>query len=163
MKRFFTQLKTRRAGQKRLARLVPPEDVLTLLIMANEDPHYLSGELRRLFPNARISYCYPRSQKTSEAPQGTYDYHPSDLNLTGKVKSDKLQELLRSSFDLVLDLSDKNLIGDFLFQQIKVGFSIGFSCFDQDEKHDLIVRGDTDALTCIQAAKQHLTLLNQHE
>ena len=163
MKRFFTQLKTRKSVQKRQAKLVSPENVLSLLVMANEDPDYLSGELRRLFPNARISYCYPRSEKNSTAPQGAYDYHPSDLNLTGKVKSDKLQELLRSSFDLVLDLSDKNLIGDYLFQQLKLGFSIGFSCYDQDEKHDLIVRGNTDAVTCIQAAKQHLTLLNQHE
>jgi len=163
MKRFFTKLKSRKRQQKRQAKLITPDAVNSLLIFANENPAKLQDELQRLFPKARISFCYPRKDKNSSAPQGSYDYHAADVNLTGKIKSDKLQELLRASFDLVLDLSDKNLIGDFLFHQLQYGFSIGCSCCDQDEKHDLIIRGESNPESCMQAAKTQLTLLSQHE
>jgi hypothetical protein len=163
MKRFLTQRLLRKKIAKRTARLLSPEKVNSLLYIADENPVHFKEEIQRQFPHAQISFLYPRKEKNSDAPQGHYDYHNADLNLTGKIKSDKLNEVLRTRFDLILDLSDRNPIGDFLFRQLEYGFSIGCSIKDQEEKHDLIIRGSGDELACIHAANTQLTLLNQHE
>ena len=163
MKRFFTQRLARKKAKKRTAVLLPPDLVSSLLFISNDNPVHFKDEIQRNFPQAKISFLHPRKDKVSEAPQGYYDYHQADFNLTGKIKNDKINELLNTSFDLVIDLSDRNPLGDYLYSQLQYGFSVGCSKTEQDEKHDLIIRGNTDELACIKAANTQLTLLSQHE
>ena len=162
MKRFFTQRLARKKAKKRTPILKSPDMVSSLLFISNDNPVHFREEIQRNFRHAKISFLHPRKDKLSEAPQGFYDYHEADFNLTGKIKNDKLTELLNTSFDLVIDLSDRNPLGDYLYSQLQYDFSVGCSNTEHDEKHDLIIRGNTDELACIKAANTQLTLLSQN-
>lgn len=91
-----------------------------------------------------------------------YTIHSGDISLTGKVKNDKLRELFKHQFDLILDLSDDDPIFTGMIEKIEASFLIGRSNSKRSFLYDLSVEGDWNNKELIPIITQQIKLLSQH-
>ncbi|NOQ73694.1 MAG: hypothetical protein GQ574_16930 [Crocinitomix sp.] len=133
-----------------------------LLLIADADPSNLANELSAAFRHAKISFLFPRKNKEDNTAHGTYCYHASDLNLTGKIKNDKLKQLMQIQFDLILDLSTDEILNQYLLKKLSASFIIGKKGIEKSEMYDLLVSETTNNEEFIQTITKQITLLSQN-
>jgi hypothetical protein len=113
------------ASKKRTAQLKRPELFSKVLLVLNESGEALVREAKSAFPAAEIILLHERKEKEDQSSHGTYTVNASDFNLTGNLKSDKLNSLLHTEFDLIVDLSTDSVLLTFLIRHIKSSLVIG--------------------------------------
>ncbi|PHR73999.1 MAG: hypothetical protein COA67_01135 [Lutibacter sp.] len=84
-----------------------------------------------------------------------------DFNWLGKIKNEYIQNLLNSEFDLLINLSDNNLLLNYLIVLSKAKFKVGFSSAD-NRLFDFMIAVDTkDVAVFIKELKKYLEILNK--
>jgi len=161
----FSLIKRKLSGvrAKRKPELKKLQAYKTLLIVSEDKKNYLLEDLLETFPKAKISFLFARPHKEDETAKGTYSYHPADFNLTGAIKNDKLNELLKRQFDLVLDLSKNELLTNFLLERLKTSFMIGKGSAETSFLYDLSINDSKSDSDFLNKTKQQITLLTQNE
>lgn len=133
-----------------------------VLFIADNDQSHRLNEVSKVFRNAKISFLFSRDEKEDTSAKGSFSYHTNDLNLTGKIKNDKLKQMMQMQFDLILDLSADGIINLFLLKKLNGTFLIGKKGFEKSEIYDLLVSEKVDEETFIETIKEQITLLSQN-
>jgi hypothetical protein len=110
---------------KRTVVLKRPDAFLKVLLIINEANNDLIHKAGSVFPKAFINVLYLRTEKEDHSLERRYTVHAADFNLTGRLKNDKLNRLLETEFDLLIDLSEDSALLTYLFHRIKSTLVIG--------------------------------------
>lgn len=133
-----------------------------ILVIASEKNDEIEELVRKAFIHAKIVHLERREKKVEKIQSDNYTIHSSDISLTGKVKNDKLRELFKHQFDLILDLSDDDPIFTGMIEKIEASFLIGRSNSKRSILYDLSVEGDWNNKELIPIITQQIKLLSQH-
>lgn len=155
----------RAKGINRKPALKSPDALKKILVITNSSNPKLLTHLTNSYANSDLFYLYPSAlgkQKEDQTTGQDYTFHKSDVNLTGKIKNDKLNQLLQIQFDLVLDLSDDEPIGTFLIKKLNQSFMIGQNGLNKSFLYDLLTQKGSNDEETLRIMTQHLTLLSQH-
>ncbi|MBK9591358.1 MAG: hypothetical protein IPO32_07585 [Crocinitomicaceae bacterium] len=136
---------------------------LKILVITNQKDEHLINEAKIAFSNAEINALYLRKEKEDKSPQFNYTVHPSDFNLTGRVKNDKLNKLLFMGFDMVIDLSDDSVYLKFILAQIKSTLVLGKIGEQEFQLHDLFFDPEKINADFIKTVVKHLNVLTKNE
>jgi hypothetical protein len=161
IKHLFINKKIRRDPNRKPV-LKGLDEYTEILFIADTDQTQRLNELSSVFKHAKISFLYRRNEKEDKSTQGNYSYHSSDLNLTGKIKNDKLNQMMQKQFDLILDLSIDCVLNQFLLKKLSSSFIIGKKGIEKSQMYDLLVDDKVNEETFIETIKQQLTLLSQN-
>ncbi|MDG1913302.1 MAG: hypothetical protein P8I55_01785 [Crocinitomix sp.] len=161
IKNLFINKKIRR-DPKRKPVLKGLDRYHEILFIADTDQSQRLNELTSIFKHAKISFLYARKEKEDKSAHGNYSYHLSDLNLTGKIKNDKLNQMMQKQFDLILDLSTDTVLNQFLLKKISSTFIIGKKGIEKSEMYDLLVDEKVEEKTFIETVTQQIKLLSQN-
>jgi hypothetical protein len=151
------------ARQSSVISLKKPNQFLKILILTNQKDESLINETKNAFPNAEINSLYLRKEKEDKTPQFNYSVHPSDFNLTGRVKNDKLNKLLFMGFDMVIDLSDDSVYLKFILAQIKSTLVLGKIGEHEFQLHDLFFDAEKVNADFIKTVVKQLNVLTKNE
>ncbi len=162
IKKLFIKQKNVERDLNRKPILKALDQYTEILLIADSDPSYKEAELNTAFKNAKLSFLYPRENKEDQSAHGSYSYHPNDLNLTGKIKNDKLKQLLQMQFDLILDLSADETLNQFLLKKVSGSFIIGKKGKEKSSMYDLLVTENISDEEFLQTITQQITLLSQN-
>lgn len=162
IKKAFIKRKKAKRSNKRVPVLKPLDAYKEILVFSNEDKSALTSAVSDIFKQAKITFCYERSQKEDDSSPGTYSYHLNDLNLTGKIKNDKLNRLVQIPFDLILDLSNEEPLGLFILEKLNQSFMIGKEGLEKAYLYDLIIENHEKDGDFLNTIKQQITLLSQN-
>lgn len=160
MKHFWLKRGAVQSRPNRKPELKKPADFHEILIISDEDAQNLLPHISSLFRHAKISFFSRREQKEDQSAHGNYTYHSNDLNLTGKVKSDKLNKLLNIKFDLIVDLSKNEPLNVFLIKKLNHSFMIGKSDSEKSLLCDLMIPYKENDELFFNEIQQQLTLLS---
>ncbi len=155
--------KTKATRPKRRPQLRKLSEFKRLLVIAENNKSELLQPLNKVFKTAKIDFLYIRSTKEDESEKGKYSVHLVDFNLTGKSKNEKLTHLLRTPFDLILDLSTENELLAYLLQQVNSGFIIGQTNAANAFMYDLMVAQSSDELAFIKTVEEQLKRLTTND
>ena len=148
-------------AQKRTILLKKPDAFSKVLLVMNEPNANLVQKATTLFPKAYIYELYIRKEKEDHSLERRFTVHAADFNLTGHLKNDKLNRLLETEFDLVIDLSQDSALLTHLFFRLRSTLFIGKLGHNHADGYDLLLEqtgSDADFLDLI--IKQ-LNLLTQ--
>ena len=160
IKKGVIKRKLKKARPKRKPVLRQLSNFRNILIVGEEDKTALIKSVSSHFPRASIAVLYKRIDKENNSKKGLYSTHLSDINLTGKVKSEKLTRLMDEQYDLIIDLLKKDELLRYISQQIKASFIIGPSGAENTFMYDLIIdQGESEQQFIENIAKQ-ITLLS---
>ncbi|MBK9191697.1 MAG: hypothetical protein IPM77_09385 [Crocinitomicaceae bacterium] len=149
-------------AEKRNVVLKNPAVFSKILIVGDKENESLLKSAQSLFPNAEINSLFQRKEKEDKTSKFRFAVHPSDFNLTGHLKNDKLTKLIQTEFDLVLDLSHDSVFLNELTSRIKNTLFVGRMIQDSDSRYDLFFNGESDEEFLNQTVKQ-LKLLTKNE
>lgn len=151
------------ARESSVISLKKPNQFLKILVITNQKDDSLMMEAKNAFSNAEINALYLRKEKEDKSLQFHYTVHPSDFNLTGRVKNDKLNKLLFMGFDMVIDLSDDSIYLKFIVSQLKSTLILGKIGEHEFQLHDLFF--DTEKINAdfIRTVVKQLKVLTKNE
>jgi hypothetical protein len=151
------------ARESSVISLKKPNQFLKILVITNQKDETLVNEAKIAFSNAEINALYLRKEKEDKSQQFNYTVHPSDFNLTGRVKNDKLNKLLFMGFDMVIDLSDDSVYLKFILAQIKSTLVLGKIGEHQFQLHDLFFDAEKKDSDFIKTVVKQLNVLTKNE
>jgi hypothetical protein len=145
IKESFLKKKSQSA-LNRMVRVVKPDQVKTLLLIVNEESKTSKRLVEDLFSNASVHMLFERAIKTDSTVGFYYSVHDSDFNLTGNLKNDKLLNLSKMQFELLLDLSSDSELLSYFSKNSTANFKVGNMNRKDIQTFDLLIEyGKTDA------------------
>jgi hypothetical protein len=162
IRKMFQQ---RAALKKRPARkpvLKSVDKFENILVISTENEEEIEKVLPTIFIHAKIIHLTQRQKKTEKIQSNGFTIHSSDLSLTGIVKNDKLREVFKHQFDLIIDLSDNDPMFTRLIEQIETSFLIGRTNAKRSLLYDLAVDGEWTNKELIPIITEQIKLLSQH-
>lgn len=150
------------ATDKRSVILKKTDAFSKILIVTEKENESLLRNVETSFPNAEINALFLRKEKEDKSTKFRFAVHPSDFNLTGHLKNDKLTKLIQTEFDLVLDLSRDSVFLNEMTSRIKNTLFVGRMNQDSDSRYDLFFTGESDDEFLNHTVKQ-LKLLTKNE
>ena len=162
MKNIFINRKRLKKRSNRIPILKRIESYKEILVLSDDDKQHLLTPVSDVFRHAKISFLSPRENKEDLSKEGNYTYHRNDLNLTGRVKNDKLKRLAQIQFDLILDLSENAPLNLFFIDKLNYTFIIGEEGNDKSLLYDLIIEKSTNDTDYLELIKQQITLLSRN-
>lgn len=157
---FLKKKSKKTVAKNRQVKIKLPQEFLKVLIISNSENESLFKSAETVFVNAELNALFLRKQKEDNSSQFRYSVNSSDFNLTGGLKNDKLTKLLRSHFDLVIDLSNDSELLKYFLQTIESDLVIGKLGNAVDELHDLFFEfgsNEENFLTTIKTQLNHLS------
>lgn len=151
------------ARESSVISLKKPNQFLKILLITNQKDEAMINEAKIAFSNAEINALYLRKEKEDKSQQFNYTVHPSDFNLTGRVKNDKLNKLLFMGFDMVIDLSDNSVYLKFILSQIKSTLVLGKIGEHEFQLHDLFFDEEKINADFIRTVVNQLNVLTKNE
>ena len=157
-------LKKQGAGNvKRAVNLKPPHKFKSVLLVTNNSNKSLKKFVEEQFINASVYQLYCRNIKVDDTTGFYHSVHPSDFNLTGKLKNDKLKNLLDMKLDLLLDLSGDSELLEHFVNRSTASLKIGTLSSDKTELYDLMVESQADEEKLVSNIIEQLNRLTQNE
>jgi hypothetical protein len=162
IKKLFLKKATLKKRPTRKPLLKSVEGYENVLVIASEKNDDIEELVRKAFIHAKIVHLERREKKVEKIQSDNYTIHSGDISLTGKIKNDKLRELFKHQFDLIIDLSDDDPIFTGMIEKIEASFLIGRSNSKRSFLYDLSVEGDWNNKELIPMITQQIKLLSQH-
>ena len=119
--------------------LIPVNDYHKILYIKEEENESFKDKIQKVFPNSYPHHLYLREIKVDATIGHNYSVHESDFNLTGKLKNDKLIQLSKMQFDLIIDLSKNSTLLNYFIHQIPAKLIAGKMDAKNAFLHDLFV------------------------
>lgn len=123
--------------QDRIINLIPTNLYKTALVIIDKAEEINHNQLHQLFPAANFSFLSMRAEKQDKGTGQNYTLHGSDLRF-GFLKNDRLKALLRTNYDILIDLSNHKKLHYFSSRALA---NLKTGCFDKPNNHiyDLLV------------------------
>lgn len=161
-KRNFLKKKIKPTDRRSEIILKKPAAYSRILILMQKQDEELIRHISSVFSNAEINVCSLRDEKEDQSGKFKYTVHPSDFNLTGTIKNDKLTKLQSIQFDLTIDLyTDSDLLKYFLCTT-KSSLIIGSMANLDSGLYDLFLDEGQDNRQFIDTIEKQLNQLQQY-
>lgn len=126
--------------KNRLVWMTHPSKIKKVLLVTDEENKSAKKACEELFSNASVHHLFERPIKADTTKGFYYSVHQSDFNLTGKLKNDKLINLSKMEFDLLIDLSDfKNKELAYFVASNRAGLKVGDISSSDKKTYDLFI------------------------
>ncbi|MDX1350157.1 MAG: hypothetical protein R3279_07920 [Putridiphycobacter sp.] len=137
--------------------LLPADQCRTVLVIINKAEQIRHNQLHQLFPKAIFTFLTVRSEKKDNSSGQNFTFHKSDIRF-GRVKNERLKDLMAIDFDLLIDLSEHPKLARFstkLIAHLRAG------TFDKTHNYnfDLLVKNSTAIEEIINTIAKQLNLL----
>ena len=152
---------TQSSTEREIKILKPAQYKRILLINSLEEPDLIKAA-QLAFKNAEISQLYLREKK-EDSDTSKYSIHPSDFNLTGQLKNDKLSQLQKSGFELIIDLHDESELLKYCFRSIKSNLIVGKLNSSDPVICDLFVESGKNNKEFLDNMIKQLNVIASHE
>ena len=149
--------------QNRLKWISHPSKVKKLLLITNEEQKSIKRKCEELFQNASVLHLYEREIKVDNSKGFYYTVHKSDFNLTGKLKNDKLVNLSKMEFDLLIDLSSDSEELDYFLRTVRAGLKVGDLTTKDKTAYDLFLNFASKDSQAIEQIHTQLAYLTKNE
>ena len=153
-----SNLKTNRSVQ-----LKKPNLIKSILLVVNEKNKSIKQIVETQFSTARVHLLYTRDVKIDSSEDFYISTHYSDFNLTGQLKNDKLINLNKMSFELLIDLSKNSNLLDFFIKRSTANLKVGAIDSEKTKNYDLLVDAGTTNHEYIKNIYNHLITLTENE
>lgn len=134
-----------------------------VLIISDFKLNEIQTLAKSIFSDAEIFTLYQRKEKLDNSTTNEFAVHNSDFNLTGKIKNDKLNQLLQMNFDLVIDLHQNSKSLYNLMLKLNASLFIGRLDQIENEFHDLYFNFKSNEHEFLKTIEQQITLLTKNE
>mgnify|MGYP000480291192 CR=1 FL=1 len=161
LKKRAIKKKTDKLKSEKKVVIRPLEAYKKILLISIEEKQGFRKDIEGVFPMSKTHHLHFRPIKEDRSVGFDYSVHPSDFNLTGVLKNDKLSNLTKDHFDLVLDLSTDSVTLDYFTKSVSADLVIG-RMSAQKEAHDLRVEYGTDDRSFLNNVKHQLLLLSEN-
>jgi hypothetical protein len=136
-----------------------PSEIKTILLVSNEESKSLKKMVEEVFSSSKVHHLFTRPIKQDSTVGFYYSVHPSDFNLTGKLKNDKLSNLENMPFELLIDLSSDTEILNYFISRSSVSLKVGKLNCKHGEFYDLFVEYSSTDSEYVKNIHKQLTLL----
>lgn len=143
--------------------LKKPDSFERIILITSDKKSDLFDKIKLLFKNAEISHLYLRKEKQDSSEKFTYTVHPSDFNLTGHLKNDKLMKLLQAEFDLTIDLCPDSILLNYFVSRIKSTLITGKSGTEMEAYFDLLLQENLSDYDFPESLSKYLLIFAPHE
>ncbi len=126
---------------KRKMFVLPPEKINSILIITNSNVPLIESQLKTYFPNSKYYFLSPRKNKEDESSGNQFTFHSSDLGF-GNLKNERLNELLKQSFEILIDYNQQPCELDFFIKIINSNLISGHSNSEKNYLYDILLEGD---------------------
>ena len=161
MKKRFLKKKAAE-GSTRSVGIKKPDAVRSVLLISDSDSKSLKRKVEELFSGASVYHLFPRDIKEDRTRGFYYSVHPSDFNLTGNLKNDKLANLEKMPIELLLDLSSDSKELNFFVNRAKSVLKVGNIRSNKTEYYDLLLEYGTTEIQCVENIVTHLNTLTNN-
>ena len=136
--------------------------VKNIILIIDNPENIVHNILHKQFPNAEFSFLTYRTEKEDISTGKNYTFNKKDLKF-GQLKNERLANLQKNSFDLLIDLSSKSSNGLRHFSQI-IDARLKIGCFDTYENYlyDLLVQDTGDVNGILKQIERQLDLLTKN-
>lgn len=117
-------------SKKNVTAIPITEKIKSVLILKNNLDTELIAQTKSIFKNATLQTIVIGNKENNT---DIIYIGKDDLSLTGKLKNLELSEILKIKFDLVIDLSEKNMTLTYLLYKIKSLIRVGKSNENKNE------------------------------
>jgi len=138
-----------------------PSQIKKILLISNSDSKSLKRKVEEVFASAGVHHLFHREIKEDTTVGFYYSVHKADFGLTGGLKNEKLQNLTKMDFDLLIDLSQESALLPYFVNQSKSTLKVGGLNSKRVLAYDVLVDfmgNDSDKINNIY---NHLNLLKQ--
>lgn len=156
----------KKRAQNNLSRTVwmkPIEEIRSILLVSNGEDKSAKKRLETEFPKAKVHLLHLREIKEDRTIGFYYSVHTSDFNLTGNLKNDKLKNLERFSYDLLVDLSHNSELLDYFVNKSDAACKIGEFGSAKANTYDLMVNFKSKSSETIENVIKQLNTLTGNE
>lgn len=143
--------------------LKPNNNFQKVLIISEFKLNEIQSLAKTIFSNAEIFTLFQRKEKPDNSTTNEFAVHNSDFNLTGKIKNDKLNQLLQMSFDLVIDLHQNSKSLQKLMMKLNASLFIGRLDQVENEFHDLYFNFKSSEHEFLKTIEQQISLLTKND
>lgn len=161
MKKRFVKKKAAE-GSIRSVGLKKPTEIRSVLLISDSDSKSLKRKVEELFSGASVYHLFPRDIKEDRTRGFYYSVHPSDFNLTGNLKNDKLANLEKMPIELLLDLSSDSKELNFFVNRTTSELKVGNIYSNKTEYYDLLLEYATTEIQCVEDIVTHLNTLTNN-
>lgn len=161
MKKRFLKKKAAE-GSIRNVGIKNPDKIRSVLLVSNTENKSLKRKVEELFSGASVYHLFPRDIKEDRTRGFYYSVHPSDFNLTGNLKNDKLANLEKMPIELLLDLSSDSKELNFFVNRATSELKVGNLHSKKTEFYDLLLEYGTTEIQCVENIFTHLNTLTKN-
>jgi hypothetical protein len=144
---MFNNLKTKQIIKrlskidKRKVFVFPPEKINSILVLTNSNIPLIESQLKNYFPQSKYYFLTPRQQKEDKSTGNQYTFHSLDLGF-GKLKNERLSQLLKQNFEVLIDYNKNNCELDFFIKIIDNHLICGLSNSEKNYLYDVFLDGN---------------------
>ena len=142
--------------------LMPVDDYHKILYIKEDESESFKDKIQKVFPSSYPHHLYLREIKVDTTIGHNYSVHESDFNLTGNLKNDKLIQLSKMQFDLVIDLSKNSTLLNYFINQIPANLIVGKMNADNAFLHDLFVESKRSDIDFLENIRKQLSILTKN-
>ena len=156
----------KKRGKINLSRTVwmkPTAQLRSILLVSNNEDKGTKKILEEEFGKAKVHHLHLRDIKEDRTVGFYYSVHSSDFNLTGNLKNDKLKNLEKFSYDLLVDLSHDSELLDYFVNKSDASFKVGEFGSQKADSYDLMVNFSSKNSDSVLNVIKQLNLLTGNE
>lgn len=150
-------------SERNCLELLPSESYHKILYILENESESFKEAIKKKFPGSYPHHLFIRNIKTDTAIGHNYSVHDSDFNLTGNLKNDKLIQLSKMKFDLIIDLSNNSALLNYFIHAIPASLIIGKMNAENSYLHDLFIESTGSDMDFLENIKNKITLLTENE
>jgi len=160
IKRKFLNKKINSSEEVREIIIQPIEKYRNIIVVSNSSDHDLLIQLSKLFQSAKISILYIRKEKEDKSKTNEYTVHIKDFAMNA-LKNEKLKNLVKEKFDLLIDMSDNKTELNFIVKNIQSTLKIGKYNSPKSYLYDLLIEFGSNTNDFTQNINKHLNIFSQ--
>jgi len=126
---------------KRKSFVLPPEKVNSILVLAENNLPLIESQLKSFFPHSDFYFLTVRKEKEDKSSGQQFTFNKSDLAF-GSFKNERLNQLSKQSFELLIDYNIKPSELDFFIQIINANLICGHSHSEKNYLYDILLDGN---------------------
>lgn len=126
---------------KRKVFVLPPEKINSILVITHSNIPLIESQLKNYFPQSEFYFLTTRDKKEDVSTGNQYSFNTSDMGF-GKLKNDRLNQLLKQNFEVVIDYNKNGCELDFFIKILDTHLICGHSDSEKNYLYDIFLEGD---------------------
>ncbi len=126
---------------KRKLFILPPDKINSILVITNSNIPLIESQLKTYFPHAKYYFLTLRKDKKDQSTAHQFTFHSYDLGF-GKLKNERLNQMLKQSFEILIDYNKQPCELDFFIEIINSNLIGGHSKSEKNYLYDILLDGN---------------------